>query len=228
MTDYLSVYNAVKAISNDVSLVAVSKFHPYEAVMEAYDAGARIFGENRVQEMREKFPPKNERPEGMKVYLIGQLQRNKVRKAIEWADRIESVDSLPLIEKIEKECEALAVDMDILLEFNSFPIEIDSHYKRFAAVPIEHDLIIFVGLDIGLDGLLEHFQTHAGFSPSIDLRLVEIIAIMAVEIAERACRLDHYVELHRSGQPDGVAECHRILEIVCHVGSCYRSVNLGY
>lgn len=129
MTDYLSVYNAVKAISNDVSLVAVSKFHPYEAVMEAYDAGARIFGENRVQEMREKFPPKNERPEGMKVYLIGQLQRNKVRKAIEWADRIESVDSLPLIEKIEKECEALSVNIDILLEFNSSGEENKSGFR---------------------------------------------------------------------------------------------------
>ena len=121
MTEYKKVFQELKEASGDrnVTLVAVSKFHPYEMVMEAYADGARIFGENRVQEMREKFPPKGKRPDGMKVFLIGQLQRNKVRKAIEWCDRIESVDSLPLIDKIEKECEALGTDMEILLEFNS-------------------------------------------------------------------------------------------------------------
>ena len=119
MTDYLSVYNAVKAISNDVSLVAVSKFHPYEAVMEAYDAGARIFGENRVQEMREKFPPKNERPEGMKVYLIGQLQRNKVRKAMEHFDVIHSVDTLKLASKISEVAVEFGKEQSILLQLNN-------------------------------------------------------------------------------------------------------------
>ena len=102
MTDYKSVNEKV---GGRASIVAVSKFHPYEAVVEAYNEGAMIFGENRVQEMRDKFPPKNERPEGMKVYLIGQLQRNKVRKALEWCDRIESVDSIPLIDKIEKDAD---------------------------------------------------------------------------------------------------------------------------
>ena len=109
MTDYKSVNEKV---GGRASIVAVSKFHPYEAVVEAYNEGAMIFGENRVQEMRDKFPPKNERPEGMKVYLIGQLQRNKVRKALEWCDRIESVDSIPLIDKIEKECEAMDIFID--------------------------------------------------------------------------------------------------------------------
>ena len=129
MTDYKSVYDAVHAASEEAVLVAVSKFHPYEAVLEAYFQGARVFGENRVQEMREKFPPKGERPEGMKVYLIGQLQRNKVRKAVEWADRIESVDSLPLISKIEAECSSLGVQMDILLEFNSSGEEQKSGFR---------------------------------------------------------------------------------------------------
>ncbi len=131
MTEYKKVFEELKSEAGDrnVSLVAVSKFHPYEAVMEAYDEGARIFGENRVQEMREKFPPKGERPEGMKVYLIGQLQRNKVKKAIEWADRIESVDSLPLIDKIEAECCSLSVSIDILLEFNSSGEEQKSGFR---------------------------------------------------------------------------------------------------
>lgn len=106
-----------------------------------------------------------------------------------------------------------------LLEFNSFPIEIDSHYKRFAAVPIEHDLIIFVGLDIGLDGLLEHFQTHAGFSPSIDLRLVEIIAVSAVEVAQRTGRLEHHVERQRARKTQRIVQFNNIFRPLIHQGS---------
>ena len=129
MTEYRKAEEAVKAVSSGVALVAVSKFHPYEAVMEAYAEGARIFGENRVQEMREKFPPKDARPDGMKVFLIGQLQRNKVKKAIEWADRIESVDSILLLQKIEAECEALDATMEILFEFNSSGEEQKSGFR---------------------------------------------------------------------------------------------------
>lgn len=126
MTDYKT---SSDKLNGRAALVAVSKFHPYEAVLEAYEQGARLFGENRVQEMREKFPPKDERPDGMKVFLIGQLQRNKVRKAIEWCDRIESVDSLPLIDKIEKEAAELGITMDVLLEFNSSGEEQKSGFR---------------------------------------------------------------------------------------------------
>ena len=116
MTRYAEVR---KEIADEVTLVAVSKTHPYSAVLEAYEEGARIFGENRVQELMEKFPAPSERPEGMKVYLIGQLQRNKVRKAVELSDRIESVDSIPLIEKIEKEAASQDKCIEVLLELNS-------------------------------------------------------------------------------------------------------------
>lgn len=119
MTGYSGVLQEVRAVSGSAVLVAVSKTHPYEAVMEAYAEGARIFGENRVQEAEAKFPPMGERPEGMRLYLIGQLQRNKVRKALQIADRIESVDSLPLIDKIEKEAAALGRTIEVLLELNS-------------------------------------------------------------------------------------------------------------
>ena len=130
MTEYRKIYDEVEsAAGRPVALVAVSKFHPYEAVLEAYSQGARIFGENRVQEMREKFPPRGERPEGMKVFLIGQLQRNKVRKAVEWADRIESVDSIALIDKIGYECGVLGRELEILLEFNSSGEEQKSGFR---------------------------------------------------------------------------------------------------
>ena len=117
MTGYRDV--AEKVAGSGVTLVAVSKTHPYEAVLEAYSEGARIFGENRVQEIERKFPLPQDRPEGMKVYLIGQLQRNKVRKAVALSDRIESVDSIPLIEKIEKEAAEQGREIEILLELNS-------------------------------------------------------------------------------------------------------------
>ena len=106
-------------IPSEVFLLPVSKTKSYEMVMEAYEEGARCFGENRVQEVRDKFPLPSNRPEGMKVFLIGQLQKNKVRKAVELCDRIESVDSQELLELIDRE--ALRIDrrIDVLLEFNS-------------------------------------------------------------------------------------------------------------
>lgn len=117
MTDYIKVYNEVRAFKASVVLLAVSKTKPFEDIMEAYSEGARLFGENRVQEMVNKF--RFPRPEGMKVYLIGQLQRNKVKKAVEYADRIESVDSIPLLEKIDYEAGLLGKRMEILFEVNS-------------------------------------------------------------------------------------------------------------
>ena len=119
MTNYSAIYSEVKAEKGSAVLVAVSKTHPYEMVLEAYQEGARIFGENRVQELSAKFPLPEERPEGMKVYLIGQLQRNKAKKAVELSDRIESVDSLPLIDKIEREAGILGKRIEVLLELNS-------------------------------------------------------------------------------------------------------------
>lgn len=117
MTEYLNVLKKVESVSKNVTLVSVSKTKPYSDILSAYSDGARVFGENRVQEIEEKFPPT--RPEGMKVYLIGQLQRNKVKKAVRIVDRIESVDSIPLLVKINTECSEINKKLDILFEVNS-------------------------------------------------------------------------------------------------------------
>lgn len=127
MTDYIKVYNEVRAFNPSVVLLAVSKTKPFEDIMEAYSEGARLFGENRVQEMVNKF--RFPRPEGMKVYLIGQLQRNKVKKAVEYADRIESVDSIPLLEKIDYEAGLRGKKMEILFEVNSSGEEQKSGFR---------------------------------------------------------------------------------------------------
>lgn len=131
MTKYKLEEDKVKALNSDVVLVAVSKNHTYDSVMEAYEEGARVFGENRVQEAMHKFADKKS---DMKIYLIGQLQSNKVRKAVAFFDRIESVDSIALLEKINKEAERIGKIQDILFEFNSSEEENKSGFRTESEV----------------------------------------------------------------------------------------------
>ena len=98
-----------------VTLVAVSKTKPAALVQEAYDAGARDFGENKVQEILEKKPAL---PEDARWHMIGHLQRNKVHQVIGKAVLIHSVDSLRLAEQIETEAAKKGMDVDVLLEVN--------------------------------------------------------------------------------------------------------------
>lgn len=100
-------------IPEGVSLVAVSKFHPVEDIREAYDAGQRLFGESRVQELLEKIP---QLPSDIKWHFIGHLQTNKVKAVIGKTSLIESVDSLRLLEIIDLESRKKGVNTDILLQ----------------------------------------------------------------------------------------------------------------
>ena len=84
----------------DVTLIAVSKTKPVPMLQEAYDAGARDFGENKVQEILEKEP---QLPSDIRWHMIGHLQKNKVRQVIDKAVLIHSVDTVGLAEQIEKE-----------------------------------------------------------------------------------------------------------------------------
>lgn len=94
-------------------LVAVSKFHPAEAVREAYDAGQRIFGESRVQELLRKIP---ELPGDIRWHFIGHLQTNKVRQIIGKTAMIESVDSERLLRLISAESVRAGVTTRVLLQ----------------------------------------------------------------------------------------------------------------
>ena len=102
-----------------VILMAVSKFHPAEAVVEAMAAGQILFGENRVQEASEKFPPLIAQHPEIKVQMIGQLQSNKVKKAVEFASCIQSVDRFDLLKEIEKQCAKLNRNIEILFEYHT-------------------------------------------------------------------------------------------------------------
>lgn len=104
---------------NSVSLVAVSKFHPAQAVLEAVESGHLLFGENRVQEAVEKFQQVRVSAPEVQLHIIGSLQRNKVKKAISCASCIQSVDRIELLEEIEKQAANMDKTVEVLFEFHT-------------------------------------------------------------------------------------------------------------
>ena len=115
----MSISTAIQQLKQElpstVQLVAVSKFKPVEAIREAYDAGQRIFGENRPQELAAKAQVL---PGDIQWHLIGHLQTNKVKLVLPWVAMIQSVDSEHLLAAIDKEARALGRTVDCLLEIH--------------------------------------------------------------------------------------------------------------
>ena len=104
---------------SEVTLIAVSKTKPNEMLREAYQLGMRHFGENKVQELVQKYEDlQSEFTQGIHWHLIGHLQRNKVKYIIDKAELIHSVDSLRLAEQIEEEAAKKGLICDILIEVN--------------------------------------------------------------------------------------------------------------
>jgi len=100
---------------SEIALMAVSKMHPAEAVIEAYAAGLRLFGENRVQEWQEKRPAIQHLTDA-KCHLIGPLQSNKTAKAAELFDAVDSVDSLRIATRLDAAARAVDKRLPILIE----------------------------------------------------------------------------------------------------------------
>lgn len=113
----------------DVTLIAVSKTKPVEMLQEIYDAGCREFGENKVQELVDKYEVL---PKDIHWHMIGHLQRNKVKYIIGKVALIHSVDSLRLAETIEKESAKKNLVTDILIEVNMAREE-----SKFGVLPEE-------------------------------------------------------------------------------------------
>lgn len=107
--------NKINRDPNEVTLIAVSKTKPVEMLKEAYDAGARVFGENKVQEIVDKY---DQMPSDVKWHMIGHLQRNKVKYIVDKVDMIHSVDSYRLAQTIETEAAKKNVAVSVLLEVN--------------------------------------------------------------------------------------------------------------
>ena len=108
-----------------VTLVAVSKTKPAIAIQELYDQGQRIFGENRVQEVVEKY---DVLPKDIQWHVIGQLQKNKVKYIAPFIDYIQSVDSLALAKVIQKEAIKNNRHINILLQIKIAEEESKSGY----------------------------------------------------------------------------------------------------
>lgn len=104
-----------KQLPESVKLVAVSKTKPNSLVLEAYDAGQRIFGENKVQDLAAKQP---ELPPDIKWHFIGHLQRNKVKFIAPFVDTIHAIDSLKLLKEINKQAVNNNRTINCLLQFH--------------------------------------------------------------------------------------------------------------
>lgn len=102
-------------LPSDVKLVAVSKFHPVEELQEAYDAGQRVFGENRPQELAAKVP---QLPSDIEWHFIGHLQTNKLKMVLPYAHLVQSVDSSHLLDEINKWGKANGKVVNVLLEIH--------------------------------------------------------------------------------------------------------------
>ena len=102
-----------KSHPRGVTLVAVSKFHPVEAIREAYDAGQRDFGESRAQELAVKAPAM---PEDVRWHFIGHLQTNKVRQIMPHVSLIHSIDSIRLLRIVDSEAARIGRTVDVLLQ----------------------------------------------------------------------------------------------------------------
>ena len=138
MTELQQRLRAVRAsLPPTTRLVAVSKYHPVEALREAYEAGQRLFGESRVQELQEKYP---QLPSDIEWHFIGHLQRNKVKYIAPYVSLIHAVDSLQLLQ------------------------EIDRQAARFSAERLQHGLSPRIRVLLQLHVACE--ETKFGFTPT--------------------------------------------------------------
>lgn len=110
-----NLQSLLEEMPQDVKLVAVSKTHPPETILEAYHAGHRLMGENKAQELIRKQPLL---PDDIQWHFIGHLQSNKVKYMAPFVSMIESVDSLKLLKEINKQGRKVERKIDCLLQFH--------------------------------------------------------------------------------------------------------------
>lgn len=135
----------------DVRLIAVSKVQPNERVAAVLDQGHRIFGENKVQEAAGKWPAFREQYEGIELHLIGPLQTNKVKQAMQLADAIHTVDRAKLANTIARHAQELGTCPDLFIQVNT-----GEEPQKAGVLPSEADAFIAEvrALDLPLKGLM--------------------------------------------------------------------------
>ena len=147
----------------DISLMAVSKTKPVEDIRAAYDAGQRLFGENRILEAEEKF---EQLPEDAEMHMIGHLQRNKAAAAARAASCVQSIDKLSTASELNKKASALGKTLDFLIEINTSEEASKSGYR-------------------GIDGLRADIEKYLDFS---NLRLRGLMTMAPFTDDEDAIR----------------------------------------
>lgn len=143
-----NIVRACQAVGRDpkeVTLVAVSKTKPVELLKEAYDADARVFGENKVQEIMDKY---DKLPDDIQWHMIGHLQRNKVKYIVDKVAMIHSVDSVRLAETIEQEAAKHNVRVPILIEVNVAEEESKFGVKTEEVLPLIRQISEFPHLEV--------------------------------------------------------------------------------
>lgn len=110
-----NLHHVLSQLPVGVSLVAISKYHPAEYIMAAYEEGQRVFGESHEQEIREKH---STLPKDIEWHFIGHLQTNKVKYIAPYITMIEAVDSLKLLKEIQKQAEKVGRVIKVLLELH--------------------------------------------------------------------------------------------------------------
>ena len=129
----------------EVTLVAVSKTKPVAMLKQAYEAGSRDFGENKVQEIMDKYP---QLPSDIRWHMIGHLQRNKVKYIIEHAALIHSVDSLRLAEEISRQAQKKQIHANILVEVNIAQEESKFGIFREEAIQLVENISKLPGISV--------------------------------------------------------------------------------
>ena len=141
---------------DEVTLIAVSKTKPVEMIREIYDLGERCFGENRPQELRDKY---DLLPEDVQWHMIGHLQKNKIRYVVGRAVLIHSVDSVELAEAISKEAVKRDLTVPVLLEVN-----VAGEDTKFGVAPEETEGLARAAA--GLPGI--HIEGLMTIAPFVD------------------------------------------------------------
>ena len=152
MTEIQQHIASIRAdIPAGVTLVCVSKFHSNDAIMEAYEVGERDFGESRVQELLPKYEAL---PKDIRWHFIGHLQTNKVKQVVPFVYMIHSVDSVRLLEIINKEAEKIGRRVKVLLEVHVAKEETKSGFTPEEILSLDIQLSTFNYVDIcGIMGM---------------------------------------------------------------------------
>jgi pyridoxal phosphate enzyme (YggS family) len=150
-----NLHKIKNSLPENVTLVAVSKTKPVSDLMEAYEAGQRIFGENKIQEMAEKF---EQMPKDIQWHMIGHVQTNKVKFMAPFVDLIHGVDSLKLLQEIDKQAKKNNRVIDCLLQMHIAEEEtkfgLDENELNEMLKQVQHDKNNFRNIRIiGLMGM---------------------------------------------------------------------------